>query len=93
MFKQSILIFFVVILTACTAQLAPSFQKDRAPEVRNEYSGIEGAFQQQKDKIYLMTKELSDKCKNGQIDLAVAKHENNKILIKKYKKHIHNSCV
>jgi hypothetical protein len=58
--------------------------KSRKPEDREQYKGVEGLTQQQKDHTYLMIKELSDKCTTAKIDVAVVLTEENTIEIKRH---------
>ncbi|MCC2616360.1 hypothetical protein LJ739_08920 [Aestuariibacter halophilus] len=62
-----------LLLSACSAKLAEPYQADRAPENRDEYSGVEGLKQYSKDQVYLMNKELRDKCETAKLDLIEAK--------------------
>ena len=73
----------VVLLSACGASQPPSYQKERSPEDRDQYSGAVGLTQQQKDQTYIMDKELSDKCTAAKIDLAIADKDNNASEIQK----------
>jgi len=91
MFKHLISFFIIAVLSGCSATLAPSYQKDRKPEDRDQYSGVEGMVQQQKDQNYLITKELRDKCFEAKIDLAVA--ENNEQDIAKQEDIIESTCI
>lgn len=93
MFKNLIPISLIAVLSACSATQAPPYQKDREPEHRDQYSGVEGLSQQQKDQAYLMRKELSDKCTTAKIDLAIAEKNENDSEIKKQKALIKNTCV
>ncbi len=77
------------LLSGCSSE---HYQKDRAPENRDQYSGAEGAVQYQKDQSYLLTKELSDKCEAAKIDLAVAQSNKNSKEIEKQQALIENSC-
>ncbi|MDK1287477.1 hypothetical protein [Pseudoalteromonas umbrosa] len=63
---------FALLLTGCKVNEGEPFDKDAAPEERTEYQGVEGVVQSQKDKVYLMNKELTEKCKNAKVDHAVA---------------------
>ncbi|WP_425393364.1 hypothetical protein [Colwellia piezophila] len=83
----------IVLLSACGASQPPPYQKDRAPEDRNQYSGAEGLTQQQKDQTYLMNKELSDKCTEAKIDLAIAETDKNSSEIKKQNALISSTCI
>jgi len=81
------------MLSACSANITTPYQKDITPENRREYSGVEGMVQYQKDKRYLMDKELADKCNSAKIELIVAESENNASEIKKQHELIKNTCV
>ena len=83
----------IVLLSACGASQPPPYQKDRAPEDRDQYSGVEGLTQQQKDQTYLMDKELSDKCTAAKIDLAIAEADKNTSKIKKQSDLISSTCI
>jgi hypothetical protein len=83
----------IVLLSACGASQSPPYQKDRAPEDRDQYSGAEGLTQQQKDQTYLMSKELSDKCTAAKIDLAIAETDKNASEIKKQNALISSTCI
>jgi hypothetical protein len=49
--------------------------------------------QQQKDKSYLINKELSDKCTTAKIDLAIAETDKNSSEIKKQNEIISSTCI
>lgn len=93
LFNKLIPVSLIVLLSACGATQPPPYQKDRAPEDRDQYSGVEGLKQQQKDQTYLMTKELSDKCTAAKIDLAIAETDENLGEIKKQNKLISSTCI
>ena len=83
----------VVLLSACNVSQPPPYQKDRAPEDRDQYNGAEGLAQQQKDQNYLMSKELSDKCTEAKINLAIAETDKNDSEIKKQNALISSTCL
>lgn len=87
------LVSVTVLLSACVATQSASYQKDRAPENRDQYSGAEGMSQYQKDQRYLLDKELSDKCTKAKIDLVIAQTEKNAQEIKKQNSLISSTCV
>ena len=93
MFNKLVSLSLVVLLSACGAVSPPPYQKDRAPEYRDQYNGAEGLAQQQKDQTYLMNKELSDQCTTAKIDLAIAETDKNTNEIKKQKTLISDTCL
>ena len=93
LFNKLVPVSLIVLLSACGATQPPPYQKDRAPEDRDQYSGAKGLTQQQKDQTYLMSKELSDKCTGAKIDLAVAESDKNTNEIKKQKALISSTCI
>lgn len=93
MFKHLISILIIAVLSGCSATLAPSYQKDRKPEDRTEYNGGEGMVQQQKDQNYLMSKELTVKCTDAKIDLAIAETDKKDSEINKQKELIKSMCL
>ena len=93
LFNKLIPVSLIILLSACGATQPPPYQKDRAPEDRDEYNGAEGLTQQQKDQAYLMSKELSDKCTTAKIDLAIAETDKNSSEIKKQNALISSTCI
>lgn len=93
MFNKLIPISLIVLLSACGATQPPPYQKDRAPEDRDQYSGAQGMSQYQKDQSYLVKKELSDKCTTAKIDLAIAESDKNTSDIEKQNALISSSCI
>ena len=93
MFNKLIPVSLIVLLSACGATQPPPYQKDRAPEDRDQYSGAQGMSQYQKDQSYLVKKELSDKCTTAKIDLAIAEADKNTNDIKKQNALINSSCI
>ena len=93
MFSKSIMLSLIMLLAACQVTQPPPYQKDRKPEDRTEYNGAEGMVQQQKDQNYLMSKELTDKCTDAKIDLAIAEANKKANEIKKQKSLIKEMCV
>jgi hypothetical protein len=93
LFNKLIPISLIVLLSACGATQPPPYQKDRAPEDRDQYSGVQGMSQYQKDQSYLVKKELSDKCTTAKIDLAIAEADKNTSDIEKQNALINSSCL
>ncbi|CAM4187488.1 hypothetical protein [Pseudoalteromonas byunsanensis] len=81
-------------LSACTATTNHEpYQKELEPEDRTEYVGPEGLLQSQKDQMYLMNKELADKCRDGKLDLAVAQSQGDERKIEKQQEIIERTCT
>ena len=93
LFNKLIPISLIVLLSACGATQPPPYQKDKKPEDRDQYNGLEGMAQHQKDQSYLVSKELSDKCTKAKIDLAVAETDKNAGEIKKQNALISSTCI
>ena len=91
--KVALIFFPLIVLLSCGASQPPPYQKDRAPEDRDQYNGVEGLTQQQKDQVYLMNKELSDKCTEAKIDLALAEADKRASEIKKQNAVISSTCI
>ncbi|MCO7189271.1 MULTISPECIES: hypothetical protein [unclassified Pseudoalteromonas] len=76
--KQSVFLGLCLLaLGGCQVSQPAPYEKDKAPEERQEYNGVDGLAQAQQDQVYLMDKELRDKCNNAKVDLAVAKGDKN----------------
>jgi hypothetical protein len=93
LFNKLIPISLTVLLSACGATQPPPYQKDKILEDRDQYNGLEGMAQYQKDQNYLVSKELPDKCTKAKIDLAVAETNKNVNEIKKQNSLISNTCI
>ena len=93
MCNKLIPVLLIALLSACSATQPPSYQKDRTPEDRDQYNGIQGMAQYQKDQSYLVNKELSDKCKKAKVDLVIAEKNKNKSDIKKQNVLVKSSCI
>jgi len=79
----------IALVSGCSSE---HYQKNRAPENRDQYSGVEGTVQYQKDQSYLLSKELRDKCEAAKIDLAVAQAKKNVKEIEKQQTIIESNC-
>jgi len=93
MMKLSTSFLCCLLLVACEATSPPAYDRDKAPEDRKDYSGLEGATQMLKDKSYLMDKELRDKCINAKVALAVAQSEGKQDDIKLNRRIIQDTCT
>ncbi|MDV6314907.1 hypothetical protein [Idiomarina sp. HP20-50] len=91
--KAIIILLPAILLSACGATQPEPYEKDVSPKNRQEYNGIEGMAQYQKDQNYLMDKELADKCAAARMELIIAESENNTNEIKKQKALIEDTCV
>ncbi|MEI5640823.1 MULTISPECIES: hypothetical protein [unclassified Pseudoalteromonas] len=91
--KVIIPVLATLFVVGCEATTAELYQKDRKPEERTEYSGIEGLTQQQKDQNYLMRKELQDKCDNAKVNLAIAKSEGQTQAIEQHQEEVKDYCI
>lgn len=65
-------ILLSVILAGCGTTAPPAYDKDKTPEERQEYNGLEGAMQNVKDQSYLLRKEVREKCEEARIADAIA---------------------
>lgn len=93
MYKALSILSLVLLLPACEMTQPEPYQKDRKPEHRTEYNGAEGLAQAQKDKVYLMNKELADKCEQARTALIVAQQDDNKDGIQRNNEIIKDTCV
>jgi starvation-inducible outer membrane lipoprotein len=92
MLKPILCLSLAVLLAGCGATSPPPFEKDKTAQEREYYQGATGLVQQQKDQNYLMNKELSEKCEQARLDLAVAASEGQKENITHFKSVIKQSC-
>lgn len=80
------------VLSGCKVNEGEAYEKEKAPEERSEYVGTEGLAQAQEDKLYLMDKELREKCNEAKISYAVAKSNSNEKEAQAQKAIIANTC-
>lgn len=90
--KHVIWILAILVLSACKATVPEPYQKDREPEQRTEYNGLEGWAQSEKDRAYLMDEELIRKCDSAIVSMAIARSEKNADDIDKFTSEIERTC-
>lgn len=88
-----IIVSLLSLISACGATQAPPYQEDRQAKDRDQYSGLEGLKQQQKDQHYLMNNELSERCENAKVSLAVAQTNHDHKETNKQKDIIADTCI
>jgi len=93
MIKKLIIISTITLLSACGASTPPPYQKDKSPEYRTDYNGAEGLLQQQKDQSYLMNKELTEKCDDAKINLAIAEKNKDNKETKNHQSLVNDYCI
>ncbi|MBU3004409.1 hypothetical protein [Paraglaciecola arctica] len=84
---------FTLTLVACGSHRAPPYEKDKRPEDRTEYSGVEGSIQQQKDQAYLAIQANKLKCQDARLDLVDAEAEGDINMIRQVKARVQKLCV
>lgn len=80
-------------LVACGSHQAPPYEKEKSPEDRGQYSGIEGAIQKQKDQAYLAKEANKFKCQDARLDLVDAEAEGDVNTIRSVKARVQKLCV
>jgi hypothetical protein len=90
-------IFIVSALTltlvACGSHQAPAYEKEKRPEDREQYTGVEGVIQKQKDQAYLTQQANKLKCQDSQLDLVDAEAEGDVNMIRQVKSRVQKNCV
>ena len=79
-------------LSACESHQTEPYQKDRSVESRDEYKGLEGMEQYQKDELERMKTDKSEACQQAQIDLAKAESVGDTKRIKRLKALVDDVC-
>ncbi|MFQ3197496.1 MAG: hypothetical protein ACI8R9_001241 [Paraglaciecola sp.] len=92
MLKARLSLPLMIVLVGCGSTRPPHYEKDKAPAEREYYQGATGLMQQQEDQNYLMKKELSEKCEQARLDLAVAASEGQGDNIAHFKPMIKQNC-
>ena len=82
-----------VTLIACGSHRAPPYEKEKRPEDRGQYSGIEGSIQKQKDQAYLANEANRFKCQDARLDLVDAEAEGDVNTIRRVKTRVQKLCV
>ncbi|MEC7644325.1 MAG: hypothetical protein VX870_12600 [Pseudomonadota bacterium] len=90
--KIMFVLALIASLSACESHQAEPYQKDRSVESRDEYNGLEGMEQYQKDQIERMKTDKSEACQQAQIDLAKAESEGDTKRIKRLKALVEDVC-
>ncbi|GAC21465.1 hypothetical protein [Paraglaciecola arctica] len=91
--KIFIISALTLTLVACGSHRAPPYEKDKRPEDREQYSGIEGVIQQQKDQTYLNNQARMAKCQDSRLDLVDAEAEGDINMIRQVKARVQKNCV
>ena len=91
--KICIISVFTLTLAACGSHQAPSYEKDKRPEDRGEYTGVEGSIQKQKDQAYLTNQANKLKCQDSRLDLVDAEAEGDINMIRQVKARVQKNCV
>lgn len=90
-------IFIVSVITlaliACGSHQAPPYEKDKRPEDRGQYSGVEGVIQKQKDQAYLSNQANKLKCQDSRLDLVDAEAEGDINMIRQVKARVQKNCI
>jgi predicted metal-dependent phosphoesterase TrpH len=90
--------FFIVSaltlsLVACGSHQAPAYEKEKRPEDRGQYSGIEGVIQKQKDQAYMANQANKLRCQDSRLDLVDAEAEGDINMIRQVKSRVQKDCV
>jgi len=88
-----ILSVFTLTLVACGSHQAPPYEKDKRPEDRGQYSGVEGSIQKQKDQAYKTNQANKLRCQDSRLDLVDAEAEGDVNLIRRVKARVQKDCV
>jgi len=90
-------IFIVSALTltlaACGSHQAPPYEKEKRPEDREQYSGVEGSIQKQKDQAYMDNQANKLRCQDSRLDLVDAEAEGDINMIRQVKARVQKNCV
>lgn len=92
-YKKYLPALTMIMLFGCASTTPPAYQKNKAPEDRDEYIGAKGATQYLKDQTYIAKKEQQEACNNARIDLAVAESKQDKNEIERQKNLIEQYCL
>jgi hypothetical protein len=84
---------FALTLIACGSHQAPPYEKDKRPQDRGQYSGVEGVVQKQKDEAYLANEANKFKCQDARLDLVDAEGEGDINMIRRVKARVQKLCV
>lgn len=91
--KILIISAFTLTLVACGAHRAPPYEKEKRPEDRGQYSGVEGSIQKQKDQAYLTNQANKLKCQDARLDLVDAEAEGDINMVRRVKARLQKLCV
>ena len=84
---------FTLTLVGCASHQAPAYEKDKRPEDRGQYTGVEGSIQKQKDRAYLTNQANKLKCQDSRLDLVDAEADGDINMIRQVKARVQKNCV
>jgi len=91
--KLLIVSAFTLTLAACSAHRAPPYEKDKRPEDRDQYSGVEGMKQYQKDQNSLIKQANQIKCQDTRMDFVDAEAAGDESLVRQVKVRLQKYCI
>jgi predicted metal-dependent phosphoesterase TrpH len=91
--KIIILSIFTLTLVACGSYQAPAYEKEKRPEDRGQYTGVEGSIQKQKDQAYMANQANKLRCQDSRLDLVDAEAEGDINMIRQVKARVQKNCV
>jgi len=91
--KIFIISAFTLTLAACSVYQAPPYEKNKRPDDKGQYSGVEGVVQKQKDEAYLANEANKFKCQDARLDLVDAEAEGDINMVRRVKVRLQKLCV
>ena len=91
--KFIIVTALTLTLVACGSHQAPPYEKEKKPIDRDQYTGVEGSIQKQKDQAYLTNQANKMKCQDARLDLVDAEGVGDINMIRQVKARVQKLCV
>jgi hypothetical protein len=91
--KTITVIALSLTIVACGARMAEPYDENKAPEDRENYAGLKGMKQQQKDQNSLTKQANKIKCQDARLDLVDAEALGDINTIRQVKSLIQKLCV
>ncbi|QTH62749.1 hypothetical protein J1N51_08140 [Psychrosphaera ytuae] len=83
----------VFVLVACGARTPEPYQKDRAPEARDQYTGNKGLQQKLKDEQAIAKKKQNERCEEAQFRWMEAQAADDQAAIALAKRNVDKHCA
>ena len=91
--KTVLTLCFTLMIVSCGARTPEPYQKDRAPEARDQYTGTKGLQQKIKDEKAIAKKKQNERCEEAQFRWMEAQAADDQAAIALAKRNVDKHCA